>query len=569
MNWFVNLKTRPKLLLAFAIMLALLGGVIASALQQIHRVELASALAQKFAAMDGNINEQRAAVMEMMATTEPGALHALHQTIQQRRQENDALLGEVRALHQERGGAASQLDEFTSIRATHAHTRDTQVIPLLLAGKTDEARAVQLGVQSDRYRQLRAASQKLEDTAEAQSRAEARRAKAVFAIVGAASVVIALIIVTVLTRLIARPLDDMASAAERIASGDLAFTVAAHARTDEVGTLSRSFERMTTYLKEMAGAADQISMGRLRLQVKPRSDRDLLGASFARMIDNLQRLTGELSEGVNVLATSANEISTSTSQLAANAAQTATAVTETTTTAEELKQTAQLATQKAKAVSDSAHRAAQIAQVGRKSTDESTEGMARIRTQMEAIAGSMVRLSEQSHTIGQIIATVEDLASQSNLLAVNAAIEAAKAGEQGKGFAVVAQEVKSLAEQSRQATTQVRTILNEIQKATSAAVMATEQGSKAVEAGVQQSRQSGEAIVTLAGGVSEAAQAATQIAASSQQQLVGVDQVASAIESIKQATNQNVDSAKMLETAASKLSELGQTLKHSVARFQL
>ncbi len=113
--------------------------------------------------------------------------------------------------------------------------------------------------------------------------------------------------------------------------------------------------------------------------------------------------------------------------------------------------------------------------------------MKRIQTHMDSIAASIVRLSDQSQAIGEIIASVNDLAEQSNLLAVNAAIEAAKAGEQGKGFAVVAQEVRSLAEQSKQATAQVRNILGDIQKATSAAVMATEQGSKAVEAGVKQS----------------------------------------------------------------------------------
>ena len=134
---------------------------------------------------------------------------------------------------------------------------------------------------------------------------------------------------------------------------------------------------------------------------------------------------------------------------------------------------------------------------GRKSVESAIEGMQRIREQMESIAESIVQLSEQSQAIGEIIATVNDLAEQSNLLAVNAAIEAAKAGEQGKGFAVVAQEVKSLAEQSKQATAQVRTILGDIQKATSAAVMATEQGSKAVEAGVKQSGEAGESIRQL------------------------------------------------------------------------
>ncbi len=178
----------------------------------------------------------------------------------------------------------------------------------------------------------------------------------------------------------------------------------------------------------------------------------------------------ELQETIDVRRTnsfvgsSASEIVASTTQLASGSSESAAAVSETTTTVEEVRQTAQAASQKAKAVSDSAQKAAQVSQSGRKSTEEVVAGTQRIRQQMEAIAASMVRLSEQSQTIGQIVATVEDLAAQSNLLAVNAAIEAAKAGEHGKGFAVVAQEVKNLAEQSRQATNQVRAILGDIQK---------------------------------------------------------------------------------------------------------
>ena len=195
--------------------------------------------------------------------------------------------------------------------------------------------------------------------------------------------------------------------------------------------------------------------------------------------------------------------------------------------------------------------------------------MHHIQEQMASIAGSIMRLSEQSQAIGEIIATVNDLTEQSNLLAVNAAIEAARAGEQGKGFAVVAQEVKSLAEQSRQATAQVRTILGDVQKATSAAVMATEQGSKAVEAGVKQSTEARESIRLLADSIGEAAQAATQIAASSQQQMVGMDQVALAMENIKQASVQNVAGTKQAETAAHSLHELGQKLKQLVEMYRL
>jgi methyl-accepting chemotaxis protein len=211
----------------------------------------------------------------------------------------------------------------------------------------------------------------------------------------------------------------------------------------------------------------------------------------------------------------------------------------------------------------------QISQGGAKSTDETISGIGKIRVQMETIADTTVRLSEQTQAISQIVATVEDLAAQSNLLAVNASIEAAKAGEQGKGFAVVAQEVRTLAEQSKNATGQVRTILADIQKATSAAVMATEQGSKAVDAGVKQSAVAGKSIQSLSDTIVEAAQAATQIAASSQQQLIGVDQVASAMESVKQARAQNADSAKQLEAAVHNLKDLGQKLRSSVEMYKL
>jgi len=276
-----------------------------------------------------------------------------------------------------------------------------------------------------------------------------------------------------------------------------------------------------------------------------------------------------LAQGANVLGSAASEIVASTSQLTSSASAAAVAVAETTTTVEEVRQTAQLASQKARLVSDGAHKSVLISQDGRKSAADIVDGMQQIRLQMDAIAGSMVRLSEQSQAIGQIISTVEDIATQSNLLAVNAAIEAARAGDQGKGFGVVAQEVKNLSEQSRRATTQVRTILGDIQQATNAAVMATEEGGKVVDSGTRQTEIAGSSIQALATSVNEAAQAAIQIAASSQQQLIGVDQVAGAMESIRQASSQNAASAIQLESAARNLDELGRQLRDMVSRYQV
>ena len=344
------------------------------------------------------------------------------------------------------------------------------------------------------------------------------------------AVLFAIVAGVALSRKITVPLDRLVSDTEIIASGDLRHVLTAAETKDELGQLVTSFKTM---------------------------------------VSNLRRQIDETVEGVNVLAASANEISVTVAQLAASTAQTATAMTETTTTLEEVKQTAQIASQKSTQVASNAQQATQTAQHGRQATQATVQGMVHIRSQMEAIAASIVRLSEQSQAIGDIIATVNDLADQSNLLAVNASIEAAKAGEQGKGFAVVAQEVRSLAEQSKQATTRVRSILNDIQQATSSAVMATEQGSKAVEAGVQQSGQAGEAIERMANGVTESANAATQIAASSQQQLVGIDQVAIAMENINQASTQNVESTQQLETAAQDLQQLGQRLLGLVEKYRV
>ncbi len=287
-----------------------------------------------------------------------------------------------------------------------------------------------------------------------------------------------------------------------------------------------------------------------------------------RMEGDLRRILEEVQESVNVLAPAAGEILTTTTQVASSATESATAVSETTATVEEVKQTAQVSNQKAQYVADIAQKAVQSSQGGKRSVEESIELMSRIREQMESIAESIVRLSEQGQAIGEIIATVNDLAEQSNLLAVNAAIEAARAGEQGKGFNVVAQEVRSLAEQSKLATGQIRAILMDIQKATNSAVMATEQGSKAVEAGVKQSTAAGEAIRLLADSIMEAAQASTQIAASSRQQVVGMDQIVQAMENIKQASEQNVTGTKQTETVAQNLHELGQKLKQLVEQYK-
>lgn len=350
------------------------------------------------------------------------------------------------------------------------------------------------------------------------------------------TIMMAFIVAPRLRRPIAEPILALADVARHIAENRDYSVRAVKRSKDEVGLLTDAFNQMLI----------EIEKGQQSLQLGQTS----------------------LERAVNLLASSSGELLATSTALASGAIETATAVRQTTTTVDQVRATTLVSNQMAQHVADSAQKVVLISLSGKKSVESTIEGMERVRCQVESIAESMTRLSEQTQAIGQIIAAVDELAAQSNLLAVNASIEAAKAGDYGKGFMVVALEVRNLSDQSKQATKQVRSLLNDIQKATGAAVMATEQGSKAAEAGRQQSGQSGESIHALSSSVTEAAQAATQIAASSQQQLAGVDQVASAMQNINQATAQTASIAKQLEAAAHNLKEMGANLKNSMERHK-
>jgi methyl-accepting chemotaxis protein len=545
MKWFLDLSTRGKLIAGFGTMLVFMAAVMISAYlgivsirqsqQNLYQQDFANA--EDLMRLRAEENGVRAAVLDMMLVTRRSEQEAWHRDIRERSKEIARIT--QRLLERNRGNQrlSAGLAELSTIRDVFAQTRDGQLIPLIYAGKMEQAKALMLGVQYERYIKMRDLAQQLGDEAEEAARIaveesehQALQTVRVFIVAGIASMLFGLMMVLALNRAIAAPLKAISNAAERVASGDLTVDVPMDDRADEVGALARTFKAM---------------------------------------VENLRQTTKEITEGVGVLASTSAEILATTTQVATGAAETSSAVSETTATLEEVKQTAQMASQKARNVADSAQKANQTSQAGRKAVEDSIQGMQRIQEQMESIAGSIVRLSEQGQAIGEIIATVNDLAEQSNLLAVNAAIEAAKAGEQGKGFAVVAQEVKSLAEQSRQATAQVRTILGDIQKATGAAVLATEQGNKAVEAGVKQTAEAGDSIRLLADSVNEAAQAAMQIAASSQQQMVGMDQVALAMENIKQASLQNVAGTRQAEGAAQNLHELGQKLELLAVKYKV
>ena len=348
-------------------------------------------------------------------------------------------------------------------------------------------------------------------------------------------IIIAFLLSGILQRMIAEPIIQLAEVTG-IISREKEYTVRVEKYgSDEIGRLVDGFNEMLGQIQ----ARDE----QLQLQHQ-----------------QLENQLATLQDGARTLASSLDQLGRFLSDLTASSSETATSISETAATVEEVKKNAYIAHRTAQEISESSQKTAHVSKAGESSVEEAIDGMQRVRDNLGAIAQSVLKVGEQHHAISEITVTVSDLAEQSNLLAINAAIEAAKAGDAGKGFAVVAQEVRNLAEQSKRATAQIHTILSDTQKAVNVAVTVTEQGTKAAELGVQQSLQAGESIKVLAKSITEAAQTMGQIAVSSQRQLVGMDQVALAMESIRNATSYNVNGIRQLETTTRNLQHVGQTL---------
>ena len=338
-----------------------------------------------------------------------------------------------------------------------------------------------------------------------------------------------LVVVAAVSRMLIVPLERLARAAAGIAAGDLRQQIDTSG-TDEVGDLARSFatmaEVLTVLLKDLRSAASEMER-----------------------------------EATNVLGTS--------SQQSAMANEQASAIHETGATVQEIAQTSKQATSFADTVISGTSRSDELSAKGQKVVSESVAAMEKLSEQVKAIALAITDLNEQTLQIGDIITTVKDVAEQSNLLALNASIEAAKAGDQGRGFAVVAMEMRTLAEQSKMAANQVRALLGEVQKGTRAAVSATEEGSRRALNAMELAQSAGSAIVGLSDLIRDSSSAARQIAGNTRQQTIGVEQIAAAMNELTVAMQDNVEGTKRIEQVAGNLSNLSKRFSDLVGKYQL
>lgn len=327
---------------------------------------------------------------------------------------------------------------------------------------------------------------------------------------------------------------------------------------------------ITRPLNRFAFYAQAVGQGDLTQRL-PESQGELGGLGH-----NLNAMTGSLSEVARRTRAAAEEMGSATSnirhsaqQQAAAVAQQLSALEQTTATLTEITQSGAQITERAQEVEHKAQAAAGKSEDGLKAVEATTQAMDGIRDQVNTVAGTILSLSERTQAIGEIILTVNAIAERAHLLALNASIEAAAAGEHGRTFSVVAGEIKRLADQSRDATQRVRVNLGEIQHGISSTVMLTEEAAKRVETGRRQTDYTERTIRDMADNIQESVFAFQQIVAATNQHQIGLEQVMQALQSIRQASAQTAGSTRQLEGAAGNLNALSESLVDTVRNYRL
>lgn len=272
-------------------------------------------------------------------------------------------------------------------------------------------------------------------------------------------------------------------------------------------------------------------------------------------------VTSTLQETVESLASSSSQIASAAEEQERVASSAAASVNETTTSADELNASSQKSAEQAEASSNSAQKARSLAESGSQAVQQTREGTETLRQQVSEISEQMVRLSDRTGEIDNISKLVSDLANQTNMLALNASVEAVRAGEHGKGFGVVASEIRKLADQSHKSGSKISELVNEIQKAIDAAVMATDQGTKTVEESARIAQEMENAFQGVREAIEQVVENNQQSSLSAKQQAQAIEQVVSAMNELNKSSKQTADGISQIKSGTENLRNLAQDLQ--------
>jgi len=335
--------------------------------------------------------------------------------------------------------------------------------------------------------------------------------------------------------------------------------------------VNNTLESLIVPITEGVRALERMATGDLttRITSSYKGDHQLIKNSINTVCESLGKAIEDVNEAVAATASASNQISSSTEEMAAGAQEQTQQANEVASAVEEMTKTILDNTKNASFAAETAKESGVKAKEGGVVVTETIEGMNRISGVVKKSADTVQALGKSSDQIGEIVQVINDIADQTNLLALNAAIEAARAGEQGRGFAVVADEVRKLAERTTKATKEIAMMIKKIQKDTQEAVESMQEGTREVELGKQKADKAGESLKDIIAGANKVVDIVTMVAAASEQQSSAAEQISKNIEAISNVTHESAQGTHQIARASEDLNRLTLNLETLVAQFKV